>query len=201
VDKGAHDQVYYPEPDGTICEMNRPWVNPFWSLRAFWQAARRGRAGFHISDADYTAQTPRAVDGGSFVGQFVSRAAVARAGLPDASLFLYGDDVSFTLGVRRAGGRVGFDPALRFDHDCRTGYRTDDGRVRPMWKLYYLFRNRLMVYFRAAGPVFIWPMLVLILPGWWRKGQDYSDDRALYRRIGNGASARDPSRSESARPA
>ena len=78
--------VYYP--DGHICEMNRPSRNPFWHLSAFAKTSLmalfgKGREGFHISDAAYTADQVVPVDAGSFVGMFISRSVLDAIGLPD----------------------------------------------------------------------------------------------------------------------
>lgn len=170
--------VYYP--DGRICEMNRPSVNPFWSRGSFLRTIRRGRMGFHVPDAAYQGRQI-AIDGASFVGLFMSRAGVARAGFPDGQLFLYGDDVMYTLGLRRAGGNIRFAPDLRFEHDCGT-FDGDIRVARPLWKAYYLHRNALLVYRRAAGPWF--PMvLAAVLPKWWAKGRAYGPDRRAFRAL------------------
>ncbi len=172
--------VYYP--DGDICEFNRPWVNPFWSATGLFKAFWQGRKGFHISDAAYIAVTPQQIDGGSFVAQFVSRRAVDLGGLPDADLFIYGDDVLFTLGLRKAGGTIGFDPAVRFEHDCRPGHGVGT-LISPLWKLYFLYRNQIMMYRSAAGPFWIWPALMVILPLWWWRGRKYQAEKRRYRAL------------------
>ncbi len=170
--------VYYP--DGRICEMNRPSVNPFWSKVSFLRTIRRGRMGFHVPDAAYHGRQI-AIDGASFVGLFLSRAGVARAGFPDGRLFLYGDDVMYTLGLRRAGGTIRFAPDLRFVHDCGT-FDGDIRVARPLWKAYYLHRNALLVYRRAAGPWY--PMvLAAVVPKWWAKGRAYGPDRRAFRAL------------------
>lgn len=139
---------------GAICEMNRPSINPFWRRDVLWRTVMgKGRDGFHIGAAEYGAQAPCAIDGTSFVGFFISRAAVARVGYPDGRLFLYGDDVLYTLSLRAAGGRILFDPALRFEHDFST-IGAEDQRFRPLWKSYYHYRNLLMIYRLCAGPWF-----------------------------------------------
>ncbi|WP_260008656.1 hypothetical protein [Leisingera sp. M527] len=52
---------------------------------------------------------------------------VEAAGYPDPGLFLYGDDVIYTLGLRRRGETILFDPELRFEHDCSTFRMTGTG--------------------------------------------------------------------------
>ncbi|MGJ8547352.1 MAG: glycosyltransferase [Sulfitobacter sp.] len=168
-------------PDGDICEMNRPWINPFWSLSGFWAALRGGRGGFHIPDSDYDAPYPREVDGGSFVGLFVAKHALEKAGYPDGRLFIYGDDVLYTLGLRAGGGRIAFDPALAYVHDC--GTEMGSHPIKPLWKVYYMYRNQLLVYRRAAGPVLFWPVAALKAFIWWRKSGRYGADRKIYQAL------------------
>ena len=93
--------VYFP--DGGICEMNRPSVNPFWNPKIFLRALFKARNGYHIPYDSYEATTPRAIDLTSFVGFFLPRRMIEEAGYPDPGLFLYGDDVIYTLGLRRRG--------------------------------------------------------------------------------------------------
>jgi len=167
-------------PSGSICEMNRPWRNPFGPLSSV-LALRRGRAGFHLPDAAYDGPVTE-IDGGSFVGFFVSRTAIRATGYPDGGLFLYGDDVMWSLDLRDAGGRIAFDPALRFEHDCMT-IGTVDPRVRPLWKVYYLCRNRLLMYRRAAGPILFWPIAALVAVRWALQARHYGPDRRAYLRL------------------
>lgn len=167
-------------PDGRICEMNRPWVNPFWHRTVFFRTLwGGGRAAFHLDDDDYAETAgPQPIDGGSFVGLFLARAAIDRAGYPDARLFIYGDDVLYTLGLTEAGGRIGFLPALRFEHDCAT--ITEGRQIVANWKVYYHYRNLLFVYRKAAGWLF-WPALLLILPKWALKARTHTGaDRKVY---------------------
>ncbi|TJZ87379.1 glycosyltransferase [Paracoccus hibiscisoli] len=175
-------------PDGRVCEMNRPYRNPFWHPGAFLRTLARmplgrGRRGFHLTDADYRADALiLPVDMSSFVGLFLSRAALQRAGLPDPRLFIYGDDQLYTLLMRRQGLRIGFAPQVRFDHDT-TAVQGQGGVVlRPMWKVFYMYRNALMAYRVAAGPWF-WPLVPLLLRKWRRKAADYGPDATLFRTI------------------
>ncbi len=173
--------VFYP--DGNICEMNRPSRNPFWNFGSFWRTLfGGGRQGFHVRDEDYDAGGAVQVDAASFVGLFLSRAAIARAGFPDGDLFIYGDDVLYTLRLTRRGGAIGFAPWLRFEHDCTT-FRRGSGQVhRPLWKTYYHHRNLMFVYQSAAG-LFYWPILLLILPKWAFKASAYESDWRLYLKL------------------
>ena len=173
--------VYFP--NGEICEMNRPSRNPFWHRRVFLQSVLRmgGRDAFHLAPADYTAGRPRRVDITSFVGLFLSRDAIARAGYPDGRLFVYGDDGIYTLGLSATGGRIAFEPRVAFEHDCST-FAGQRGRFRPLWKVYYYHRNLLLLYRAAAGWLF-WPLLVVVIPKWLAKTRHHKGDRLLYLRL------------------
>ena len=168
--------------DGSICDMNRPSVNPFWNLAAFVRTLfGRGRMGFHLADDAYTACTTTPIDAASFVGLFLSRAAIAATGLPDGRLFIYGDDVLYTLAMRRAGQRLAFAPGIRFEHDFKT-FAAESRAFSPLWKTYYHHRNLLFVYHSAAGLMF-WPALLLVVPKWLLKARYYGKDRGLYLRL------------------
>lgn len=176
--------VYYPA--GGLCEMNRPSRNPFWSwsgiLRLIWHTViGRGRDGFHIPARSYDGSEPQAIDATSFVGFFISRNAIALAGYPDPRLFIYGDDVLYTLRLRELGGRIAFNPNVRFEHDFTT-IGAADKRFVPLWKSYYHHRNLLLVYRKSAG-VFFWPALFVILPKWLLKLRHHRGQRKAYLRL------------------
>jgi GT2 family glycosyltransferase len=171
--------VFYP--DGRICEMNRPSRNPFWHIADFVRTTLgQGRSGFHLRDADYASPTPVPIDAASFVGLFLSRQGLARAGYPDGELFLYADDVMYTLRLTKRGGRIGFLPDLRFEHDCSTYAPDGNGIHRPLWKVYYNYRNALRAYRMVAGPVLFWPVLVLVFVKWRRRSRYAGADRKAY---------------------
>lgn len=174
--------VFYP--DGTLCEMNRPSRNPFWHARLFARTLVRGnRAGFHLGDDAFAPDAPpHEIDVASFVGYFVSRDAIARAGLPEGGLFIYGDDVLYSLRLRRADVRLMLLPAVRFEHDCGT---MGEGFIyRPLWKIYYHCRNGVSIARQAAGPIVFPAALAYYILIWWRRGRFYTGpERALYRRM------------------
>lgn len=174
--------VFYP--DGRLCEMNRPSRNPFWNLRLFAQTMRRGtRAGFHLTDADYAPDAPiKQIDVASFVGYFVSRKAVATAGLPEGGLFIYGDDVLYSLRLRRAGIGISFMPSVRFEHDCGT---MGEGFVyRPLWKIYYHCRNGVSIARQAAGPIIFPAAMLYYTLIWWRRMRFYTPiEQKIYRKM------------------
>ena len=174
--------------DGSICEMNRPSRNPFWHGKAFLAALQnlftgKTRGGFHITDAVMARDAPPSeIDVASFVGYFLARGAVARAGLPDGGYFIYGDDVTYSLRLRRAGLRILMSPAVQFEHDC--GTLSIDLATRPLWKVYYLSRNGVPMARLAAG-VWLFPLaLAYYIFVWARKTRYYlPQERPLYRRL------------------
>ncbi|MEP6065554.1 MAG: glycosyltransferase [Paracoccaceae bacterium] len=168
--------VYFPT--GEICEMNRPSRNPFWHGAQFFHSALKGRAGFHLKASDYDRKELFQIDVTSFVGFFISRKGVGIAGFPDPSLFIYGDDGIYTLGLSASGGRIAFAPSLRFEHDLST-FSGQRGRFQPLWKAYYYHRNLLILYRKAAGPWF-WLVMLIILPRWFLKVKDHSGDRVRF---------------------
>ncbi|RJE80947.1 glycosyltransferase [Paracoccus sp. JM45] len=173
-------------PDGQICEMNRPYRNPFWHAGRFLKTLAKmplgkGRNGFHLSDQDYRSDGPiLPIDMTSFVGFFVSRSALIHAGLPDPRLFIYGDDQLYTLQMRRKKLRIGFAPQVTFEHDTQAVQGKNGLILRPLWKVFYMYRNALMAYRVAAGPWF-WPLVPVLLRKWRRKAGDYGDDAAMFR--------------------
>lgn len=179
-DTASAAAVYFP--DGRICEMNRPSRNPFWDWRLFLITLFKWRNGYHIPYSDYDAPAPRPIDLTSFVGLFLSRRIVSEAGFPEARLFLYGDDVIYTLRLRRRGLKIRFDPRVRFEHACST-FEDDKKRVfSPLWKVYYTYRNGLIMY-RTASGLFFWPLLVLLAVKWRLAAGRYGADRARYLRL------------------
>ncbi|KPQ07498.1 MAG: putative glycosyltransferase [Rhodobacteraceae bacterium HLUCCA12] len=169
-------------PDGTICEMNRPTLNPFWHKRLLLRTALGGgRGAFHLGPQDFARTGTRPIDGASFVGLFLSAKIFDAAGYPDGKLFLYGDDAIYTLGLTRAGYRLGFDPSVRFEHDSTT-YSTQDRRIKPLWKVYYYHRNLLILYRLATGAFFL-PVLMVVLPRWLGRVRHHSGERRAFLRL------------------
>lgn len=87
----------------------------------------------------------------------------------------------YSLSLSERGGRILFDPGLRFEHDFST-QATGDSRMRPLWKIYYHHRNLLMVYRKAAG-LWFWPALLIVLPKWIMKMRHYKGQKVLFRRL------------------
>ncbi len=165
------------DPSGRICDINRPTHDPFASLAKFLRTARKGREGFHLGPDHYAGGVPVAIDGASFVGLFLSRRGLALGGLPDARLFVYGDDALQTLRLSRAGGRIVFLPQVRFEHDqAAAGAGQGD---RPVWKVYYQHRNALILYHHAAGWLF-WPICLVVIPVWALRMRGYPGQRGRF---------------------
>lgn len=171
--------VYYPS--GDICPMNRPSRNPFWHPSAFWRSMLHGRAGFHLRDEDFLEADVLPVDAASFVGFFVSKAAITAVGFPNPDLFLYADDVLYSLKIRKHGGKIGFAPPICFEHDCETLSQMS-GIILPLWKVYFYRRNQMLAYRSAAG-FWYWLVLLAILPQWYLIGFRYGATRQTYNRL------------------
>lgn len=118
---------------------------------------------------------------GTYVGLFLSRRALREMDGPDPRLFIYGDDLLHTLRLSQAGLRLVFAPAIRFEHDCET-LQGEANRYSPTWKVYYHYRNAILLYRQAAGWL-AWPILALRLPRWWRAARQYGADGPEFRRL------------------
>jgi len=154
--------VYYPS--GEICEFNRPSRNPFASPATFLRYALGLGDVAHLTPGDYCGAA-QAVDWATFVGLFLSRQAIGRVGYPDPRLFIYSDDVLYTLGISAAGGRLGFLPDLHFEHDCSSLAAGTARRLNPLWKTYYYHRNQILLYRALAGRWF-WLVIWLFIAKW-----------------------------------
>ena len=175
--------VYYR--DGSICEMNRPSYNPFWHPRKLLRTALgvfsgHARGAFHVADHAYHTHDALPIDSSSFVGYFVRADWVRRLPLPEPGLFIYGDDVLYTLNLSKHGGRHCFLPAVRFIHDCSTFQSARRG-YHPMWKAYFTYRNGLLIYRMAAGAWF-YPVALLKALIWLAAARHYRNKR-LYLRL------------------
>lgn len=171
--------VFYP--DDTICEMNRPTLNPFRRPRVFLNTILgTGPEAYHIPDTAYRDTVTRAIDQTSFVGLFIPRHAIEHVGYPDPSLFIYGDDVLYTMALRDAGYSISFDPNICFEHDCSTFDKELKPRFSPLWKAYYAYRNRLFMYKKASGPILFWPLFFLVALRWVAASSRYHGQRKAY---------------------
>lgn len=171
--------VYYP--NGQICRMNSPTLNPFWRWRVFLKIfSGKGRKRFHLDDKDYESKTPIAVDSASFVGFFVRGTTVERVGLPDGRLFIYCDDLLYTLEITRRGGHFSFLPWVTFTHDCAASTPVQQETFKPLWKVYYAYRNRVRVLRVKAGWL-AWFLVPLEIIQWFLHARFYDDRRPYWR--------------------
>ena len=174
--------VYYP--DGRLCEMNRPSYNPFWHPRKLLRTALgvftgRARGAFHVTDSAYQSAEALPIDSSSFVGFFVRADWVRRLPLPEPGLFIYGDDVLYTLNLTKHGARHRFLPTVRFIHDCSTFQNARRG-YHPLWKAYFTYRNGLLIYRMAAG-VWFYPVALLKALLWLAAVRHYRNKRRYLR--------------------
>lgn len=169
-------------PDGQLCELNRPTLNPFRHVSVALKALLGGgREAFHLREADFARPGLRPIDGASFVGFFLRADVARRHGLPDASLFIYGEDAIYTHSLTRAGYRLGFDPSVAFEHD-NSSYSRQDPRIKPLWKVYYHHRNLLILYRQLSG-LFFAPVLCIYLPRWLWRLRAHRGERAVFLRL------------------
>ena len=105
--------------------------------------ARLGYSGRVLTDAPRSLRDVARADGAALA---VSRVAVETAGLLDESLFLYVEDVEWSLRMRRVGFAVVLVPDARVRHrgSASTGGRTSTAN------LYYSTRNTIVVSERYA---------------------------------------------------
>lgn len=84
------------------------------------------------------------VENVAFEGFLVRRAVIDRIGLPDASYFIFYDDVDFAIRARRAGFPI------RAVRDAVLVRQLDFDQQHDLagWKGYYMYRNLFAVHFR-----------------------------------------------------
>lgn len=103
-------------------------------------------------------------------------------GLPDGRLFIYADDIIYTLKITAAGCKHRFLPWVEFTHDCSV-YNDEDKVYRPLWKVYYAYRNGMQLYRVSAGRF----MFCLVAPvkavQWLVKTHSYSGSRIPYLKL------------------
>ncbi len=171
-------------PSGEIQEMNRPSLHPFKSFKVFCKTVigvlqGTSRDSFHISHASYYEEKLKKIDASSFVGFFIRRESVEKIGLPRKELFIYGDDLLYSLSLSQAGGNLFFAPGVKFIHHCQTLSAADQAQkaYKPLWKAYYTYRNGIEIYRQFSGLFF--PVVVCLKAlSWFRSGRNYGDRNA-----------------------
>jgi GT2 family glycosyltransferase len=92
-----------------------------------------------------------------FLGFLISAQLVERIGLPDASLFISGDDLEYIERARRHGARSFLVPSSRLFHPRPDDYEVVIGSKRffclrlPPWRRYFYVRNKLIIARRYYG--------------------------------------------------
>lgn len=179
---GAAAAVYYP--DGTICEMNRPSWDPFRHPKKLRQTILsmlgigKKREAFHVPNSAYQEQKSLSIDSSSFVGFFIKSEWVARLPPLNPDLFIYGDDMLYSLAFTKAGGKAFFLPQVKFGHDCTAFVQNEPEVYTPMWKAYFTYRNGLILYRYVAGKWF-YPICLLKMLQWLIVIKKY-DNKKLY---------------------
>jgi rhamnopyranosyl-N-acetylglucosaminyl-diphospho-decaprenol beta-1,3/1,4-galactofuranosyltransferase len=87
----------------------------------------------------------------AFEGFLVRREVIDAVGLPDASYFIFYDDVDYAIRVRRAGWRIW---AVR-DAVLVRQLDFDQQHALDTWKGFYMFRNLFVVHFRYGENVLV----------------------------------------------
>lgn len=93
----------------------------------------------------------------TFLGLLIHRQIIQQIGLPDATLFLAGDDIDYCERARQTGARLFLIAASQLHHPLPTrrtltfaGHRLHQ-LVLPPWKRYYDVRNRVLIARRHYG--------------------------------------------------
>jgi GT2 family glycosyltransferase len=174
---GVAAAVYLP--DGKICEMNRPSINPFRRgmlgvIKGFFN-----RSSYHVTDDDYkNIKAVKAVDFCSFVGCFIRISNIKRGlGYPDKDFFIYADDLVYTKGLNNLGKDLVFVPELVFLHDQE---RKNKRSLLPLWRIFYYVRNNLLFYKGISGKLFYFVACYKLLV-WLFKFRRYGFNWRFYR--------------------
>ena len=170
--------VYYPS--GKISLMNIPGYLPFKTFKQTIKSIIFGGKGFHLDPKLYFTEKEYDVDFASFVGLFIRKEVIESVGLPRRDFFIYGDDVEYTIRITKAGFRMKFDPKLRFFHDCETLHFGKRKIYKPLWKVYFTYRNGIIIYKQLSGILF--PLVLLNkIPLWVLNGFFYSNKLKYYK--------------------
>ncbi len=163
-------------PNNSISVMNRVRNNPFKSLGTLLRIATK-KESMYISDECYLSSYNIKVDASTFVGFFIKTKLVKKIGLPRKELFIYADDLIYTLNLTSLGHKLLFVPSVQFIHDCDTLVNNQDV-YHPLWKVYYTYRNRIEMYKVSSMWLFLPVTLLQIIP--WTVKSKYYENKKLY---------------------
>lgn len=159
-------------PSGEISTMNKVRFNPFGSLQRFYKTFIK-RESIYLDERYYSDNEIIDIDASTFVGFFIRKRVIEEIGLPRKELFIYADDLIYTLGMTQEGYRLLFDPSLRFIHDCDTLVNEQDV-YDPIWKVYYTYRNRIEMYHVSSKWLYL-PITLMQIPFWYNKNKHYEN--------------------------
>ena len=174
---GVAAAVYLP--NGDISVMNKVRYNPFKTMKSFFNTFVK-RESIYVAEEAYKEEKSLDIDASTFVGFFVRTEVVRKVGLPRTELFIYADDLIYTLGLTMAGYRHLFVPSITFTHDCTTLVNEKD-IYDPIWKVYYTYRNRIEMY-RVSSSWLYLPITLLQIVPWMRK-KKYYQNKSLYLKL------------------
>ena len=163
-------------PNGEISVMNKVRFNPFKSIKSFFNTFVRGKS-IYVHEEVYQEEITLDIDASTFVGFFIKVDIVRKIALPRTELFIYADDLIYTLGLTSSGYRHLFIPSIKFTHDCNTLINEKDV-YDPIWKVYYTYRNRIEMY-RISSRWLYLPITFLQIISWKRK-KKYYKNKELY---------------------
>ncbi len=166
-------------PNGDISVMNKVRFNPFKTIKSFVDTFIKKKS-IYVPEEQYSSKGNIQVDASTFVGFFIRREVVEEVGLPRAELFIYGDDLIYTLGLTKNGYRLLFIPSIKFTHDCAT-FIDENDVYTPIWKVYFTYRNRIEMY-RVSARWLYGLIVALQFPSWYRKNKFY-DNKILFKKL------------------
>ncbi|MDM5263072.1 glycosyltransferase [Sulfurovum sp. XTW-4] len=166
-------------PNGAISVMNKVRFNPFKNMKIFIDTFLK-RKSIYVSEESYKKETNISIDASTFVGFFVKASVVRTIGLPRKELFIYADDLIYTLEMTMQKHKLLFMPNVKFTHDCSTLIDEKD-IYDPIWKVYYTYRNRIEMY-RISSKWLYLPITFLKIPFWFNKNKFYVNKK-LYKKL------------------
>ena len=166
-------------PNGEISVMNKVRFNPFKDHKSFFNTFMRGES-IYVQEEVYKEEITLDIDASTFVGFFIRIEIIQKIGLPRKELFIYADDLIYTLTMTQKGYRHLFVSALKFTHDCSTLINEQD-IYDPIWKVYYTYRNRIEMY-RASSKWLYLPITLIQMPFWYNKNKFYENPQ-LFKKL------------------